>query len=74
MELDSADKQLLQRAISDLDKANGVMRFLSDHFRDKYRLNPNQVITPDGRILTPETMVVSNGIGSLQAIAGSENG
>lgn len=50
-ELDMNDKQLLQRAMQRLNSANEVMRFLSDHFRDKYGLTPDHQITPDGAII-----------------------
>lgn len=73
-ELDSGDKQLLQRALSELDKANAIMRFLSDHFRDKYNLTSEHQILPNGQIVMAEPMVVRNGIGSLPTITGSENG
>ena len=67
-ELESSDKTLLQRAIARVNSANEVMQFLSDYFRDKYNLTASNQITPDGQILNQETMVVPNGIGSLQGI------
>lgn len=73
-QLDTGDIQLLQRALSELEKANGIMRFLSDHFRDKYNLTPAHQILPNGKITMADSMVVPNGIGSLQATSGSENG
>lgn len=53
MELDSADKVLLQRAYAKVQSANEIMSFLADHFRDKYGLTPDNQITPDGRIVGP---------------------
>lgn len=49
--LDDGDKLLLQRAMKRLESANDVMRFLSDHFRDKYMLTPDHQITPNGEII-----------------------
>jgi hypothetical protein len=49
--LDEGDKVLLQRGMEQLTVANAIMRFLSDHFRDKYGLTPSNEITPDGRIV-----------------------
>lgn len=50
-ELEHEDKLLLRRAYQRMDSANEIMRFLSDHFRDKYGLTPENQITPDGRII-----------------------
>ena len=68
MELDSNDKLLLQRATLELEKANAVLRFLSDHFRDKYDLTSDHMVTPDGRIINQEPMVVPNGVGPLSSV------
>ena len=50
-ELDADDKLLLSRAMVKVQAANETMRFLSDWFRDKYGLTPENQITPDGRII-----------------------
>lgn len=65
MELDSSDKILLQRAYSSLGEANAIMRFLSEYFRDKYKLTPANQITPDGRIVnaTPQRQIQEDNIG-----------
>jgi hypothetical protein len=52
MELDSGDKELLRRAMARVASANDTLQFLSDHFRDKYGLTPQNQITPDGHIIT----------------------
>lgn len=52
MELDSGDKQLLARAYTNIQTANDIMRFLADHFRDKYGLSSDNQITPDGIIIS----------------------
>jgi hypothetical protein len=52
MELDSGDKELLRRAMMRVQSANDTLNFLSDHFRDKYGLTPQNQITPDGQIIT----------------------
>lgn len=49
-ELDTHDKVLLQRAMAKLNSANELLTFLAEHFRDKYSLTPQQVITPEGLI------------------------
>lgn len=49
--LDESDIQLLRKGMERLSIANEIMRFLSDHFRDKYGLTPNNQITPDGEII-----------------------
>lgn len=67
MELDSGDKVLLQRGIQQLTTANAIMQFLSDHFRDKYGLTPENEITPDGRI-------VESTLSGLSGIPTQENG
>jgi hypothetical protein len=51
-ELEHGDKLLLRRAYEKVASANEIMRFLADHFRDKYGLTPENQITPDGRIIT----------------------
>lgn len=50
-ELDQTDKDLLHRAHEEFNKANAILRFLSDYFRDKYQLTPTNQITPDGKIV-----------------------
>jgi hypothetical protein len=73
MELDLNDKALLQKAIARVSAANEVVQFLSDYFRDKYGLTPANAIMPDGQIINQETVVVSNGIGTLQGVTGNTN-
>lgn len=67
MELDSADKKLLQRAYVSLSEANAIMHFLSEHFRDKYGLTQENQITPDGQIITKSAL---DGTQILSAIQG----
>jgi len=55
-ELDSNDKLLLSRAMVKVQAANETLQFLSDWFRDKYGLTPQNQITPDGRIITPSSL------------------
>lgn len=59
-ELDASDKVLLRRAMMRLDSANEIMRFLSEHFRDKYGLTPDNQITPDGQIVSMSTEKMGN--------------
>jgi hypothetical protein len=49
-EIDDEDKVLLQKAFTELESANRILRFLSDHFRDKYRLTPGQSVLQSGEI------------------------
>lgn len=51
-ELDSGDKELLRRAYEKLKSADEIMRFLSEYFRDRYGLSPDNQITPDGVIVS----------------------
>lgn len=51
--LDDDDRRLLERAYARLRLADGILGFLSEHFRDKYHLTPANEITPDGEILGP---------------------
>lgn len=67
MELDSNDKELLRRAMKQLESANGVVQFLSNHFRDKYGLTPEHQVTPDGIIIGPT-------LPGLHGVQTSENG
>jgi hypothetical protein len=51
-DLDNSDKELLRRAYSRIESANEIMRFLSEYFRDKYGLTPDNQITPAGQIVS----------------------
>jgi hypothetical protein len=50
--LDSDDQLLLKRAYDKLHEAECILRFLSDHFRDKYGLKPGDSIAPNGEFQT----------------------
>jgi hypothetical protein len=50
--LEYSDRIILKRALENLAGANAVVRFLSDHFRDKYNLQSGQQISPEGEIVS----------------------
>lgn len=58
--LDEGDAVLLRRGMEQLTTANAIMRFLSDYFRDKYRLTPQHQITPNGEIVTSQPSMFEN--------------
>lgn len=60
MSIDEADLILLRRATEKLNGANEVLRFLSEHFRDKYGLTPDNQITPDGQIVSTQVDKLEN--------------
>lgn len=74
MELNPSEKELLHMALENLNKANGVVQFLSDYFRVKYHLTPDNQITPEGEIVSlsdlreKEKQNGTSEIGSLQGI------
>jgi hypothetical protein len=55
--LDNDDQLLLKRAYDKLHEAECILRFLSDHFRDKYKLNPGDSIAPNGEIQTLQSNI-----------------
>lgn len=48
------DKQILDKAYARLGEANAILNFLGQHFQEKYKLTPQNYITPDGEIHTRE--------------------
>lgn len=64
-ELDDADKMLLRKSLERLQTANEIVRFVSDFFRDKYGLTPDNQVTADGRIISVASQ--SNGLGAADA-------
>jgi hypothetical protein len=53
MKIADGDIFLLQKAMERQRIANEVLRFLSDSFREKYGLTPDNAIKPDGTIIGP---------------------
>lgn len=60
MKLNSEDIQLLQRANAKLHEAEAILRFLSDHFRDKYNLTPGDHISELGEIQSSQPSMFGN--------------
>lgn len=63
--LDASDTELLRKALENLNAANGVVHFLSNHFREKYHLGPQHQITPTGEIVTV------SGVGEKEKLNGT---
>lgn len=49
--LDEADRTYLNSALSQLNEANAVLRFVRDQLAARYKLGEGDQITPDGVII-----------------------
>lgn len=60
MTISQDDLLVFQKAVNELNKANAILQFLSNHFRDKYNLQPGDTITPVGQIVSSQGNMFDN--------------